>query len=108
MDQLSPRQLAVRLRCDNAPCVLDVREPWEQELARLDQTIDMPMAQVPDRLDELRDQLDSRDLIVMCHHGGRSSVIVQFLQQNGFERVINLEGGIQAWAEQVDQTLPTY
>lgn len=108
MRELSPRELVVRLRCDNAPCVLDVREPWEQELARLDGTIDMPMAQVPDRLDELRDQLGSRDLIVMCHSGGRSSVIVQFLLQSGFERVFNLQGGIQAWSEQVDQTLPTY
>lgn len=108
MQELSPKQLVVRMRCENAPCVLDVREPWEQELARLDHTIDMPMTQVPDRLDELRDQLGGRDLIVMCHSGGRSSVIVQFLQQNGFERVFNLEGGIQAWAEQVDQTLPTY
>ncbi len=108
MDQLSPRELEARLSSDDAPCVLDVREPWELEVARLDQTIDIPMAQIAQKVEELRDQLVGRALIVMCHSGVRSAMAVQFLQQNGFERVFNLQGGIQAWSEQVDNTVPIY
>ncbi len=108
MEQLSPQELNQQLAGDEAPCVLDVREPWELDVARLEHTIDIPMAQIPQKVDELRDQLNGRALIVMCHSGVRSAMAVQFLQQNGFDRVFNLQGGIQAWSEQVDNTVPTY
>lgn len=100
--------LASRLACNNPPCVLDVRETWEQQLAEMENSINIPMAQVPDNLERLAKIREGCDLVVMCHHGSRSEVIVRFLQQNGFEQVFNLTGGINAWTEEVDNSLATY
>ena len=108
MNQITSRELAVRLRSDKAPLVLDVRENWELGLAHLERTINIPMAQIPEETDRLRGLQLDRDLVVMCHSGKRSQVIVNYLQQNGFERVLNLNGGINGWSEQVDQSVPLY
>ncbi len=107
-EQIDVLALAARLGGDNAPCVLDVREPWEQQLVELQDSLNIPMARVPESLDELKQSVGAGDLVVMCHHGSRSEVIVRFLMQQGFERVLNLTGGIHAWAEQIDQKLTTY
>ena len=85
--------------------VLDIREPWELALARLPMTVDIPMYQVPDRLDELD---CAAEIVVICHHGARSRQIGAFLQQNGFSRVINLTGGIDAWSSDVDSDVIAY
>lgn len=108
MEALSAPEAAERLGTEPAACLLDVREPWELEIARVDGSIDIPMDDIPNQLDSLRDQLDGRELIVMCHGGVRSAVITRFLTQNGFDRVFNLTGGIQAWSMQVDSNVPTY
>ncbi|MEM7082281.1 MAG: rhodanese-like domain-containing protein [Pseudomonadota bacterium] len=108
MQQRSAAAVARQLKSDEPVVILDVREPWELDLARLDQTIDMPMATIPDRVESLRDQLRGRELIVMCHGGVRSARVVHYLEQQGFSDVVNLEGGIQAWSEQVDSSIPTY
>jgi|SRR5580658_8074571 rhodanese-related sulfurtransferase len=87
------------------PLVLDVREDWERAAARLPGTVDIPMAQIPQRLSELpRD----RDIVVMCHGGVRSLKVAHFLAQNGFTQVTNLAGGIHAWACDVDPSIGTY
>ena len=87
------------------PVLLDVREPWELATARLPGSLDIPMGQIPERLDELP---PDRPLIVMCHHGMRSLQVVMFLQHRGFESVSNLAGGIDAWSREVDPSIPTY
>ena len=87
------------------PVVLDVREPWELALASLDATLNIPMGQVPDRLEELD---PSQATVVMCHHGNRSRQVAIFLTHRGFTRVINLAGGIDAWSVEVDPTVPRY
>jgi rhodanese-related sulfurtransferase len=103
--QIDPEALKSLLESSAPPLVLDVREDWEREAARLPGTLDIPMAQVPQRLADLpRD----RDIVVMCHGGGRSRKVTQFLLQNGYTRVKNLDGGIQAWAEDVDPSVGTY
>ena len=103
--EITPRDVAGRAGTETAPLLLDVREAWELEIARLADAVHIPMGQVPDRLGELpRD----RDIVVMCHAGGRSARVCQFLQQQGYTRVWNLAGGILAWAEQVDPSLPSY
>lgn len=103
--EIMPTDLASRAGTETAPLLLDVREAWELEIARLADAVHIPMGQVPDRLGELpRD----RDIVVMCHAGGRSARVCQFLQQQGYSRVLNLAGGILGWAEQVDPSLPTY
>lgn len=87
------------------PVLLDVREPWELDICRLAGTTAMPMRAVPARYLELdRDA----DMVVVCHHGARSYQVAMFLEQQGFTNVYNLYGGVAAWAQQVDPTLPTY
>lgn len=106
--QMSPQELASHIQQGTSVCVLDVREPWELDVARLENTLNIPMAQVPGQLTALKEQQDNGLLVVMCHSGVRSASIAGFLQQNGFDRVFNLHGGIHAWSEQIDKDVPTY
>ena len=87
------------------PIVLDVREPWEQEVCLIPESLTIPMQQVPARLQELP---ADTDIVVVCHHGMRSLQVAGFLRQSGFERIYNLTGGIAAWADQVDPDMPRY
>ena len=85
--------------------LLDVREPWEREIARIPQTLNVPMAEVAARLGEIdRD----REIVVMCRSGGRSLKVAKYLEDQGYPSVSNLTGGILAWARDVDPTLATY
>jgi rhodanese-related sulfurtransferase len=105
MEEISPTDLLVLLGGPSQPLVLDIREPWELALASLPMTLNIPMGQLPERLQELDRE---RPIIVMCHHGNRSRQVVIFLEQSGFPRVINLCGGISAWSDVVDPTIPQY
>jgi rhodanese-related sulfurtransferase len=105
MKEISTLQLKAMLEAASPPAVLDVREDWEWQRAHLDGARHLPMSQVPGRLSEIDRE---RDLVVMCHHGGRSRQIVLFLEQQGFDRVLNLRGGIDAWSREVDPSVPTY
>lgn len=107
MRQISPVQLAHRLQDPQqpAPLLLDVREPWELEICRIEGSVAMPMGSVPARVDELdRD----RETVVICHHGGRSAQVCMFLERQGFSNVINLAGGVAGWAAQVDPRMAQY
>lgn len=89
--------------------LLDVREPWEVALARIDLPgvahLDMPMHTVPARHLELS---QSQPIVCICHHGARSAQVVAFLVRQGFDRVYNLAGGVDAWSTQVDSAVPRY
>jgi len=103
--EIRPAALKALLDSPQPPLVLDVRENWEREAARLPGTLDIPMMEVAQRLAELpRD----RDIVVMCHGGVRSMKVAYFLTQNGFTQVTNLAGGIHAWACDVDPSIGTY
>ena len=107
MQQLSPDGLKSWLADSDGsvPFLLDVREPWEFARCRIDGARSMPMAAVPARLAELpKDQ----DIVVICHHGARSQRVALFLEQSGFGPVHNLQGGVHAWALQVDPSMPRY
>ncbi len=101
---MSATQLATHLQTA-APLLLDVREPWEFDICKIEGSINMPMAQVPQRLDELRGK---EEIIVICHHGIRSQQVIWFLQQQDFDALVNLEGGVDAWARTVDLHMPVY
>jgi rhodanese-related sulfurtransferase len=108
--QVRPAQLATWLSAQaGLPVILDVREPWELERASIKPLSctfkAMPMASVPLRLSELDAQTP---IAVLCHHGGRSMQVAQFLIHNGFSTVANIAGGINAWASEVDTTVPHY
>jgi rhodanese-related sulfurtransferase len=87
------------------PQLLDVREPWEFDVCRIAGARPMPMRSVPARYLELNKEMET---VVICHHGARSYQVAMFLEQNGFSNVINLYGGVAAWAQQVDRGMPTY
>ncbi|MCW5653763.1 rhodanese-like domain-containing protein [Hydrogenophaga sp.] len=112
MQHITPAQLQDWLRQNAAgepPVVLDVREPWELQTASVKpdgfELLAMPMRSVPARYPELDRQ---RPIACLCHHGGRSAQVAQFLLQNGFTTVVNIEGGIHAWSHQVDPGIPVY
>jgi rhodanese-related sulfurtransferase len=104
VQDISPRELQALLAASDAPVVLDVREPWELEIARLPDTLHIPMAEVPARLAELP---SDRDIVVMCRSGGRSLRVAEYLDEEG-RRVRNLAGGILAWARDIDPSLKAY
>lgn len=92
------------------PLVLDVREPYELQQARLKPDADydlvhIPMGVIPPRLNELD---PTRPVACLCHHGSRSMQVAAFLKHQGFQHVANISGGINAWSLQVDTTVPRY
>ena len=87
------------------PLILDIREVWEYQKSRLPDTQLMPMRTVPARMFELDKH---QEIVVMCHHGVRSRMMTQFLEQQGFTAVYNLTGGIDAWSKQIDPSVPLY
>jgi rhodanese-related sulfurtransferase len=93
MRQMTPTELAARLADPQAarPVLLDVREPWEFQLCHIDGSLPMPMGSVPVRLAELD---PAQEMVVICHHGGRSAQVCMFLERQGFGNVINLAGGV--------------
>jgi rhodanese-related sulfurtransferase len=103
--EISVEELKSRRERGETPLVLDVREGWELQLARIPDVVHVPMNEVPARLGEF-----SRDteIIVMCHAGGRSMRVAHFLVNQGFTNVANLVGGIDAWSQSVDATVPQY
>jgi rhodanese-related sulfurtransferase len=90
---------------DTPPLLLDVREPWEYATCRLKDAQLVPMRQIPNALADLD---KNRETVVICHHGIRSYHVARFLEQAGFTNVINLDGGVAAWARDVDHTMATY
>ncbi|MGI4815186.1 MAG: rhodanese-like domain-containing protein [Janthinobacterium lividum] len=88
-----------------APTLLDVREPWEVQTCALPGIVAIPLREVPVRSSAL-----SQDgpIVCICHHGARSAQAAMFLASRGFEDVINLQGGMDAWSRQVDPSVPVY
>ncbi len=103
--EIGVEQLRDLLAQVKMPTVLDVREPDETRLAPFVGAVQIPMGEIPSRLDEL-DPED--DIVVLCHHGIRSGRIAAFLDQQGFRRVANLTGGIDAWSLFIDPNVPRY
>jgi rhodanese-related sulfurtransferase len=101
---MSASELATHLQTSPA-LLLDVREPWEFDICHIDGSTNMPMGQVPQRLQDLQ-QAD--EIVVICHHGVRSLQVIQFLQQQAPANLINLDGGVDAWARTVDADMPVY
>ena len=88
-----------------SPVLLDVRQPWEYDICNLDDSVLIPMSQIPVKLDQLE---KDQETVVICHHGIRSRRVASFLEQAGFSNIINLKGGLDAWARTVDLNMATY
>ncbi len=87
--------------------LLDCREPTEYELVCIPGSTLIPMAQLPQRLEELEPHRQ-RHIVVYCHHGGRSMRVTQWLRERGFPKVQNMSGGVHAWAHDIDPSMPQY
>lgn len=107
MKQIHAQQLAQWLADNNrpAPLLLDVRESWECELCQIAGSLQIPMHLVPMRCDELDPE---RDIVVICHHGGRSMQVAMFLERKAYGSVFNLMGGVEAWACDVEPGMRRY
>ncbi|CUS02938.2 putative adenylyltransferase/sulfurtransferase MoeZ [Includes: Sulfur carrier protein CysO adenylyltransferase; Sulfur carrier protein CysO sulfurtransferase] [Candidatus Promineifilum breve] len=104
---ITPLELKQRLDAGDDLFILDVREPHEWEISNLDSlgAVLIPKGQILERLNELD---TAREMVVQCKTGGRSADVIWQLQRHGFKKLLNLEGGINRWAQEVDPSLPTY
>lgn len=109
MQELTPREVVERLMlCPAerpAPILLDVREDSEVGRCKIDGCLHLPMQAIPSSLHLLP---PDADIIVYCHHGMRSRQVAHYLMRQGYAAVFNLQGGIEAWARDVDPAMPRY
>jgi adenylyltransferase/sulfurtransferase len=98
-------ELASAAGTDREPLLIDVREPWEAELASIPNATLIPLGTLAGALDRLD---RTEDIVVYCHHGVRSANALSILRANGFDHSRHLEGGIEAWASLVDPTMAHY
>lgn len=107
MQQIEPTQLAHWLadKGRQPPVLLDVREDWEVQTCRLAESMHIPLRSIPQRWSELNPEAK---IVCICHHGMRSAHAAMFLARQGFAQLYNLNGGIDAWARQVDPAMPVY
>jgi rhodanese-related sulfurtransferase len=89
----------------HSPTLIDVREPWEFEHCRIPGSRSIPMRQIPQAVAGLD---PDQEIVLICHHGIRSLQVAYFLEHAGFAKLINLRGGVAAWAEEVDPAMPVY
>jgi molybdopterin/thiamine biosynthesis adenylyltransferase/rhodanese-related sulfurtransferase len=102
---ISVRDLKERMEAGDSIVLLDVREAFEYEIARIDGAALIPLGELPERLDELD---PGKEIVALCKSGARSAYAVQFLRSAGYTRSFNLAGGIDAWAEEIDPAMPKY
>ena len=102
--QISVKELKSRMDAGENVQLIDVREPFEAQIASMGGRL-IPKGDVPNRLGEID---RSREVFLHCKTGGRSQQVAELLKQAGYERVVNVEGGITAWSEQIDPTVPKY
>jgi rhodanese-related sulfurtransferase len=105
--EISTQELKTLLAAGNERIyVLDVREPWEHEEARIEGSILMPMGDIPSRAHQ---ELNPEShIIAFCHHGVRSMSVAAWLRDQGFEQAQSLRGGIDAWSAEIDSSIPRY
>jgi rhodanese-related sulfurtransferase len=110
IEQVRPSELPQWLRSHGADAiVLDVREPVELQAASVKpdgfELVHIPMNEIPGRLGQLD---PGRAVACLCHHGARSMRVAMFLQANGFDTLANIAGGIDAWSQELDPSVPRY
>ena len=105
MQSINAVDLKSRLDSGDTPVLLDVREGWEFEICSIKGSRNISMSNVNQMLEEL---VPTDETIVICHHGMRSFQVGGYLENNGFSNIVNLEGGIDAWAKTVDPDMEQY
>lgn len=106
--EITPQDVAARLTKEQPPVLIDVREPQEFALCRIEGSQLVPMNTVPAELQRLESLADGGDIVALCHHGVRSLQVVYWLRQQGLENCFSMSGGIDRWSLEVDPSLPRY
>ena len=104
-DAISVQELDAWPQAKTPHIVLDVREANELDICQLEGALHIPMALIPTRIDDVP---TGESVVVMCHHGSRSMMVVNFLRKAGRNNVFNLDGGIVTWARQIDGSIRLY
>ena len=102
---ISVRHLEDMRKSGEEHTLLDIREEEELAISSIDGAVHIPMNTLPENLDQLT---KDHPIVVMCHVGGRSAQVCDWLNSNGFENAVNLEGGISAWSADIDPSVPSY
>ena len=104
ISEITPTELKARQDRGDKPFILDVREPHEYQICNLNGKL-IPLGELPRRVAELD---SSVEMVVHCRSGKRSADAIRFLQTAGFKKLLNLKGGVLAWADEVDPRMPKY
>ena len=107
MREITASELAAKLKGGEPVYLLDVRQGWEHEVARLPRSVLVPLDELPGRVGDL-DPPEGALIVAYCHHGMRSLSAAAVLTQAGVDGVVSLAGGIDAWSRLVDATVPRY
>lgn len=107
VQQITARELAINLENGQKVRLVDVRQPWENQLAKLPASTHIPLNDLPNRAREIR-RVPEETIVVYCHHGIRSLSAASYLEKLGYENVKSLSGGIDAWSCEVDPDIPRY
>lgn len=106
--EISPQEASDRLKKGNNAILVDVREPEEFALSRLDNARLIPMQSIPAELQRLEAWADTGELLILCHHGVRSLQVAYWLRERGVENCYSVSGGIDRWSREVDDSVPRY
>ncbi len=105
-ETITPKQLEARRKRGERLRLIDVREPVEYEIARIEDAELLPLSRFNEWAGTLKNP--DEEIVVMCHHGIRSAQVCAFLTRQGFKRLYNLTGGIDRWSQEVDPSVPQY
>jgi|TARA_Y100001949_G_scaffold49738_1_gene41492 rhodanese-related sulfurtransferase len=105
MQTILPEELKKRLDAGEKPILLDVREPWEFSICKIEGSVNISMSEPEKLINELN---ANDEIIAICHHGMRSFQVCNYLENNGFNKVLNLDGGIDSWAKTIDTDMAQY
>ncbi len=105
MKTILPEELKKRLDAGEKPILLDVREPWEFSICKIEGSVNISMSEPEKLISELN---ANDEIIAICHHGMRSFQVCNYLENNDFNKVLNLDGGIDSWAKTIDTDMAQY
>jgi rhodanese-related sulfurtransferase len=104
--EITPAEVKAKLDSGSAILMIDVREPEERQICRIEGSELIPMRSIPLHLSEL--ESESKEIVVFCHHGVRSLSVVDWLRRQGVENCRSMAGGIDLWSRQIDPAVPRY
>jgi rhodanese-related sulfurtransferase len=105
MEEMTVDELSKRMKSDDAPIIIDVREPFEYDFAHIEGAVLKPL---PDLMKWAAELDQAQEYVLQCHTGARSAYAAMILSQMGFKKVYNLSGGIDEWSTRIDPSVPRY